>query len=81
MNDRVVKMQAGMSVLDKLFNGDAEGLDKETGFILIVFDAEGSDRRCSVTWNRVDIRSQLDSILECLIGQADRPATCAKYDA
>lgn len=41
--------------LDKMFNGDAIGRDKKTGFILLVFPF-GGDGRCNYISNGADRR-------------------------
>lgn len=53
------QMQAVASVLDELFNGNAKGKDRETGFVLLVFPFEDGDYvagRCNFISNGADRR-------------------------
>lgn len=45
------QMEAVASVIDKVFNGDAKGSARKTGFVLMVFPFEGFDGRCNYLSN------------------------------
>lgn len=40
--------------IDKIFNGDARGAERKTGFVLLVFPFEGHDGRCNYISNGAD---------------------------
>lgn len=42
------------SMLDELFNGDAKGADRQTGFVLLVFPFDEGDGRCNYISNGAD---------------------------
>ena len=42
--------------LDEIFNGDAKGADRKTGFVLLVFPYESHDGRCNYISNGADRR-------------------------
>lgn len=42
--------------LDQIFNGDAKGADRETGFVLLVFPFGNTDGRCNYISNGADRR-------------------------
>ena len=44
------------AALDKIFNGDASGQDRETGFVLLVFPFGAKDGRCNYISNGADRR-------------------------
>jgi hypothetical protein len=44
-------MKATAQALDKLFNGDAKGHERETGFVLLVFPFNEKDGRCNYISN------------------------------
>ena len=51
----IEKMKAVAEVLDRLFNGETRGADRETGFVLLVFPfGEGSEGRCNYISNGAD---------------------------
>ena len=50
----VEKMYAVAQALDELFNGDAKGPARETGFVLMVFPFGESDGRCNYISNGAD---------------------------
>ena len=44
------------AALDKIFNGDARGQNRETGFVLLVFPFGAKDGRCNYISNGADHR-------------------------
>ena len=50
------KMRAIVEVLDGVFNGQARGRDRETGFVLLVFPFGNKDGRCNYISNGADRR-------------------------
>jgi hypothetical protein len=44
------------AVLDEFFNGDAKGVDRKTGFVLMVFPFGAQDGRCNYISNGADRR-------------------------
>lgn len=58
-------MNAVAHGLDEMFNGDAKGADRETGFVLLVFpfgNADGS--RCNYISNGADRRDMVSLLRE-----------------
>lgn len=58
-------MNAVAHAIDEMFNGDAKGKDRETGFVLLVFpfgDADGS--RCNYISNGADRRDMVSLLRE-----------------
>ena len=50
-------MMKSMAVaLNEMFNGQAKGKDRKTGFVLLVFPFEGFDGRCNFVSNGADRR-------------------------
>lgn len=50
------KMNALARSLDKFFNGDVQGDDRETGFVLLVFPFGEREGRCNFISNGADRR-------------------------
>lgn len=50
----VEKMTAVAATLDRLFNGEATGDDRGTGFVLLVFPFGSKDGRCNYISNGAD---------------------------
>jgi hypothetical protein len=48
------KMNDVARVLDQLFNGEARGADRPTGFVLLVFPFGSKDGRCNYISNGAD---------------------------
>lgn len=48
-------MEALTEAIDEFFNGDAEGDDRKTGFVLMTFPFDGTGR-CNFIWNGADRR-------------------------
>jgi hypothetical protein len=60
-------MQSVARGLDEVFNGDAKGADRETGFVLLVFpfgEADGS--RCNFISNGADRRDVVTLMKEMI---------------
>ena len=58
-------MNAVAHAIDEMFNGDAKGQDRETGFVLLVFpfgDADGA--RCNYISNGADRRDMVSLLRE-----------------
>lgn len=49
-------MNAVAVALDEIFNGDARGSDRKTGFVLLVFPFGSVDGRCNYISNGADRR-------------------------
>lgn len=47
-------MNAVAAGLDEIFNGDARGSDRKTGFVLLVFPFGSTDGRCNYISNGAD---------------------------
>jgi hypothetical protein len=52
--DYIAKMHALAMTLDEIFNGDAEGPARETGFVLMVFPFGDRAGRCNYISNGAD---------------------------
>lgn len=52
----IERMNKLARAIDKIFNGDAEGKDRKTGFILLVFPFGESEGRCNYISNGADRR-------------------------
>jgi hypothetical protein len=50
------KMAAVAQAIDELFNGDAKGSARRTGFVLLVFPFGAAERRCNYISNGADRR-------------------------
>lgn len=50
------QMVATAQAIDELFNGDKQGSDRETGFVLLVFPFKDFDGRCNYISNGADRR-------------------------
>ena len=65
----IQQMQAIASVLDETFNGDAKGIDRPTGFVLMVYPfgnlAKG-DARCNYISNGADRRDVVTLMKEMI---------------
>jgi hypothetical protein len=48
------QMNAIASALDKVFNGDKRGSDRDVGFVLLVFPFGAKDGRCNYISNGAD---------------------------
>jgi hypothetical protein len=57
------KMRAVAQALDELFNGDARGEDRPTGFVLLVFPYGEGEGRCNYISNGAD-RKQIVTMLK-----------------
>jgi hypothetical protein len=67
-------MRAAAMGIDALFNGDAKGADRETGFVLMVFPYGDHSGRCNYMSNGADRRDVLVLMKEMVArfsGQAD----------
>lgn len=56
-SEYALQMQTLAVLLDEAFNGEAKGLDRKTGFVLMVFpflDDGGTDGRCNYISNGAD---------------------------
>lgn len=49
-----VMMRSMAVALNEMFNGEAKGKDRKTGFVLLVFPFEGFDGRCNFISNGAD---------------------------
>jgi hypothetical protein len=49
-------MHAIARTLDEIFNGEARGQDRKTGFVLLVFPFGSTDGRCNYISNGADRR-------------------------
>ena len=49
-----VMMNSIAIALNEMFNGEAKGKDRKTGFVLLVFPFEGFDGRCNFISNGAD---------------------------
>lgn len=68
------QMQAIAQTLDSVFNGDAKGADKQTGFVLLVFPYGEKEGRCNYISNgadRRDIVTMLKEQIKRFEGQPD----------
>ena len=61
-------MQDLARLLDKAFNGDAKGANRQTGFVLLVFPFGEGEGRCNYISNGADRRD----IIKLLREQANR---------
>lgn len=52
----IEKMNAIAHGLDEVFNGDAKGSDRKTGFVLLVFPFGENEGRCNYISNGADRR-------------------------
>jgi hypothetical protein len=64
------KMNALAGALDQIFNGDARGAARKTGFVLMVFpftsDGTGTDGRCNYISNGADRRDVVTLMKEMI---------------
>ena len=60
----VEKMQAVAQALDELFNGDAKGPARTTGFVVLVFPFGESEGRCNYISNGADRRDVVTMMKE-----------------
>jgi hypothetical protein len=60
----VNEMQAIAHALDKMFNGDAQGDARSTGFILLVFPYNDKGGRCNYISNGADRRDVVKLLKE-----------------
>jgi hypothetical protein len=61
------KMKALAGALDQMFNGDSEGADRETGFVLMVFPfGEHVTGRCNYISNGADRRAVVTLMKEMI---------------
>jgi hypothetical protein len=68
------KMQAVAMTLDKFFNGELEGNDRHTGFVLLVFPFEEREGRCNFISNgadREDVVTLFKEMIQKFSGQPD----------
>ena len=73
-DEYIEKMNAVASILDDLFNGDAKGKDRKTGFILMVFPFNEHEGRCNYISNGADRRDVVTLMKEQIArfeGQAE----------
>lgn len=52
--EHIDMMKAVAVALNEMFNGDAKGKDRKTGFVLMIFPFEGFDGRCNFISNGAD---------------------------
>jgi hypothetical protein len=70
------RMQQLATTLDRFFNGDARGADRETGFVLLVFPFGNRDGRCNYLSNgadRADIVALFREMIARFAGAIDSP--------
>ncbi len=71
-------MNTVASGLDKIFNGEAKGADRKTGFILLVFPFSDNEGRCNYISNGADRRDVVTLMKEQIArfeGQAESSGT------
>jgi|SRR5215472_3598083 len=68
---RMMNTLAG--ALDELFNGDAKGTDRKTGFVLMVFPFEDGPGRCNYisNANRADVVTLMKEQIKRFEGQPE----------
>ena len=64
----VEKMNAVAHVLDELFNGEAKGKDRKTGFVLMVFPFGDHSGRCNYISNGAD-RNDVVTLMKEMIAR------------
>lgn len=66
-------MQAIAATLDELLNGTAVGIDRETGFVLLIFPFGDSEKRCNYISNadRADVVVMLREQIKRFEGQPE----------
>ena len=70
-------MEAVARALDTVFNGEAKGGDRDTGFVLLVFPYGDTEGRCNFISNgaaREDIVVMFKEMIRRFEGGADVPA-------
>jgi hypothetical protein len=75
IEDDYIEMMNRLAVaLDGMFNGDAKGADRTTGFVLMVFPFEGREGRCNYISNgagRKDIIVLMKEMIARFEGQPE----------
>lgn len=72
------QMEAVVRGLDEIFNGDARGDDRQTGFVLLVFPFGSTDGRCNFISNgaaREDIVCLFKEMIARFEGQPEMRGT------
>ena len=73
------KMNTIAHALDEMFNGEAKGRDRKTGFVLLVFpfnnDGHTDDGRCNFISNGADRRDIVKLMMEMIARFEAQPAT------
>jgi hypothetical protein len=62
----IVMMNSMAVALNEMFNGQAKGKDRKTGFVLMVFPFEGFDGRCNYISNGADRRDVVTLMKEMI---------------
>lgn len=62
----IEKMNALAHAINELFNGDAKGPDRKTGFVLMVFPFANFDGRCNYISNGADRRDVITLMKEMI---------------
>jgi len=69
IEERYVQLMNGIAhVLDEMFNGEATGSDRQTGFVLLVFPYGEKEGRCNYISNGAD-RHDIVTLLREQIGR------------
>jgi len=80
-DEYVEKMQAVAAALDELFNGEAKGMHRPTGFVLMVYpfaDFDKGDSRCNYISNgadRKDVVTLMKEMIARFEGQPEQQGT------
>jgi hypothetical protein len=69
------QMQALAGGLDRIFNGEARGSHRKTGFVLLVFPFEGHEGRCNYISNGADRRDIVAMLKEQIARFEGQPET------
>jgi hypothetical protein len=73
------QMRSVAQGLDMLFNGDAKGADRETGFVLLVFPFGNADAgRCNFISNGADRRDVVTLMREMIARFEGQPELAGK---
>jgi hypothetical protein len=70
----VERMNAIAHVVDRVFNGDTQGVERSTGFVLMVFPYGSKDGRCNYISNgadRGDVVKLMREMIERFEGLSD----------
>jgi len=77
----IKQMNALARALDKLLNGEAKGLERKTGFVLMVYpfnDVGRTDGRCNYISNGADRRDVVVLMKEMIARFEGQPRTTGK---